>query len=115
MKNMNANYRRLIARFGRETRFEVKPVPVAPFRASEESGLEQLKARLLSEALGANWEPEKNTRVRRAANEVAALAWVSPYPLLVFPVLFEEKTEAALRHLERQQEIRHRSRGLMSV
>jgi len=29
-------------------------------------------------------------------NEAAALAWITPYPALVFPGLFEEKAEAAL-------------------
>src|SRR5262245_44001502 len=43
---MNTN-RKLPARFGPETRFEVRPVPVVPFRATAETELERLKKRLL--------------------------------------------------------------------
>jgi len=43
--------------------------------------------------------------LRHAANEAAALAWAALYPLLVFPVLFEEKTATAVRHAERQARI----------
>ena len=53
--------------------------------------------------------------MRRAANEAAALAWATLYPLLVFPVLFEEKIEAALRQAERQARILESSRELLSV
>jgi hypothetical protein len=53
--------------------------------------------------------------LRRAANEAAALAWASIYPLLVFPVLFEEKTQAALRQAERQARIFKSSCELLAV
>jgi len=43
--------------------------------------------------------------LRRAANEAAALAWVTTFPLLVFPVLFEEKTALAVRQAARQARI----------
>ncbi len=50
-------------------------------------------------------KPELNASIRRAANEAAALAWVTFYPLLLFPALFEEKIRHALRHAERQARI----------
>jgi hypothetical protein len=112
---MNANYRRLPAEFGPETRFVVEPVPVAPFRAVQENRFEKLKAVLLAELLAEAWEPEANSRVRRAANEAAALAWLTQYPLLVFPVLFEEKAHAASVVAARQQEVRQRSRELLAL
>jgi hypothetical protein len=59
--------------------------------------------------------PELNPPLRRAANDAAALAWDTLYPLLVFPVLFEEKIEAALRHATRQACIRERSRELLAA
>jgi hypothetical protein len=111
---MNANYRRVPTRFAPETRFEVKP-DAAPFRAVLENKFETLKTQLLLERLESVWEPALNSQVRRAANEAAALAWVTPYPLLVFPVLFEEKAEAALLRAARQKEIRQRSRELLAV
>ena len=95
-KKMNANYRSVPTRFGPETGFEVKPVPLAPFRARQANELERLKARLLSERLEALGDPEVGGQLRRAANEAAALAWVTRYPVLFFPVLFKEKAETAL-------------------
>lgn len=102
---MNERYRRVPAEFGPETRFEIRPAPPAPFRAAQENQFERLKLRLLTERLETLWNPELSTQVRRAANEAAALAWVTPYPLLVFPVLFSEKSDLALNHAERQQQI----------
>ena len=52
---------------------------------------------------------------RRAANEAAALAWITAYPLLVFPALFDEKADMAISRAERQEEIRERSRELLCV
>jgi hypothetical protein len=114
-KKMNANYRSVPTRFGPDTGFEVKPVPPAPFRARQENELERLKARLLSERLEALGDPEVGGPLRRAANEAAALAWVTRYPILFFPVLFEEKTETALRRAERQEQVLQRSRGLLAA
>ncbi len=111
---MNRNYRRVPTKFGPETRFEVKPVPPALFRATLETELERLKSRLLREHLnGAT--PELNAYLRRAANEAAALAWVTPYPLLVFPTLFAEKADAAMLQAVRQESVRQRSLELLAV
>jgi hypothetical protein len=93
-KKMNEKYRRVPAEFGPETRFEISPTPPAPFRAVQENQFEQLKLALLSERLRPLTRPELIAQVRRVANETAALAWVTPYPLLVFPVLFTEAAEA---------------------
>jgi hypothetical protein len=112
---MNTNYRRLETEFGPETRFAVTPARAAPFRAVHESRFEQLKSRLLEEQLEQLREPALNSQVRRAANEAAALAWVTPFPLLLFPVLFEEKAAAALLVAERQEQVRQRSRELLAV
>ncbi|MGB8370760.1 MAG: hypothetical protein ACLPYZ_15770 [Limisphaerales bacterium] len=112
---MNENKTRVPARFGPETRFEVRPAPPAPFRATQETEFEQLKGRLLTRQLAAAPVPELNPPLRRAANEAAALAWATLYPLLVFPVLFEEKTQAALRQVERQARIFESSRELLAV
>jgi hypothetical protein len=89
-------------------------VPPAPFRALNESGLGTLKNRLLREFLAELAGPQ-NAYVRRAANEAAALAWATPFPLLVFPALFEEKADAALIQADRQDRIRERSRELLAV
>ena len=111
--NMNANYRRVPAKFGPETRFEVKPVPPAPFRATQETELERLKNRLLVGVLNDLDGTGASPYVRRAANEAAALAWVTPYPLLTFPGLFEEKVQTALRYAEHRAAVLERSAELV--
>jgi hypothetical protein len=112
---MNENLRRVPTEFGPETGFEVKPSPPAPFRARQEAELEQLKAQLLAERLEGRGEPRLDSHLRQAANEAAALAWVTRYPLLVFPALFEEKVEAALLRAERQAQICQRSHELLAA
>ena len=112
---MNANYRPVPTLFGPETRFEVRPAPPAPFRALGETELERLKTRLLRNTLDELAPTRATGYVRRAANEAAALAWVTPYPLLVFPVLFEEKVERTLLQAERQDDILQRSPELLVV
>ena len=102
---MNTNKNRVAAKFAPETRFELRPAPAVPFRANLENEFERLKSRLLAEQLEAVEQPALNAPLRRAANEAAALAWVTFYPLLVFPLLFEEKIEAAIRQVKRQARI----------
>ncbi len=112
---MNRNCNRLPTRFGPETRFEVKPAPPATFRATENTELERLKDRLLLERLNETAEPELNARLRRAANEAAALAWFTTFPLLVFPTLFEEKARLARLQAQRQECVRQRSLELLAA
>lgn len=107
---MNAYRNRVAAKFAPETRFELRPAPAAPFRANLENEFERLKNRLLAEQLAAVERPALTVALRRAANEAAALAWVTFYPLLVFPALFEEKIAAALRQAERQARVYANSR-----
>ena len=90
---MNKNNRKVPIAFGPETTFD--PVPVAPFRAALESAFERLKLRLLSARLEELADPVLNSQLRRASNEAETLAWLTPYPLLVFPALFDERAEAA--------------------
>lgn len=111
---MNKTKHRLRAEFSPDTRFVVRPAP-APFRATQETDFERLKNRLLTETLLAAAKPELNAAIRRAANEAAALAWVTFYPLLLFPGLFEEKLHHALRHAERQARILDHQRELVAA
>jgi len=111
---MNAT-RRVPTRFGPETRFELTPLPPAPFRATQETRFQRLKEALLVARLADVPAPELNSYLRRAANEAAALAWVTPYPLLFFPALFEEKADDALAQASRQRDVHQRSRELLAV
>ena len=112
---MNTYYQRVPTEFGPEVRFEVPPVPPPPFRARVDAELERLKNRLLREHREEAWDSRLRIALRRAANDAAALAWVTPYPLLVFPVLFEEKAEAALNQSRRQSHVRSRSHDLLAA
>jgi hypothetical protein len=93
----------------------VSPLAAVPFRAGYEDELEKLKNRLLAEKLGEAWGADENSQVRRAANEAAALAWLTKYPLLVFPVLFEEKADSGLARAEQQERVTRISRDLLAV
>jgi hypothetical protein len=101
--------------FSPETRFELRPAPPAPFRATQETEFERLKDLLLAQKLATAAKPGLNPLLRRAANEAAAIAWVTQFPLLVFPVLFEEKTAIAVRQAERQARVYVDSRELIAV
>ncbi|HZF02067.1 MAG TPA: hypothetical protein VE344_09245 [Methylomirabilota bacterium] len=108
---MNKNRINVPTEFAAETRFEVRP---NPFLAARENEFERLKTRLLVEQLR-EAEAELNAPLRRAANEAAAIAWATLFPLLVFPALFEEKIAAAFRQTERQARILKNSRELVVV
>lgn len=115
VNSMKTNYRRVAARFGPESRFEVRSVAAGPLRAEQAAELKGLERRLLTERLGEVLDPGLVGYVRAAAHEAAALAWATSYPLLVFPILFAEKAEAALRRAERQEQVRWLSRELLAV
>jgi hypothetical protein len=109
---MNTKKIALQAEFAADTRFELKPVDA--FRAIHEIKFERLKARLLAlrqREAGAKWDAP----LRDAANEAAALAWTTPAPLLVFPVLFEEKAAVAVLQNRRQARILKKSRELLAA
>jgi hypothetical protein len=97
----------------RPSGFEVAPVPAAPFRGTQETELDRLKARLLAELLQGTADAELYSPLRRAANDAAAVAWTTCFPLLVFPALLEEKAGEARQRHSRQQEVLARSRRLM--
>ena len=103
----------MTTRFEPETRFEVAPIPAVPFRGTQESELDRLKDRLLRKWLQQTPDERLYAPLRRAANEAAALAWFTPFPLLFFPALLEEKARAALGQGARQRCIRVRSEGLL--
>ena len=103
------------ARPGLDPRFALVPEPAAPFTRTAETELERLKNRLLRQAIETVTSPALLAPLRRAANEAAALAWLEPHPLLVFPTLFEEKALTTRRRSLRQELVRARSTELMAV
>jgi hypothetical protein len=107
---MNDKNRRVKARFEPDVRFDVEAIP---FRAAQTTELEQLKNLLLQERLRQVTDPAQNALLRRAANDAAALAWLTPFPLLLFPALLDEKARAAQVQGKRQARVRRRSQNLM--
>ena len=102
------DYRQLPTQFAPDVEFDV----VAQDRAAAQAEFEQLESRLLQQHLVETGNPALRAVVKHAANEAAALAWTTPYPLLMLPVLFEEKARATRLRAERQNRIQHRSRNL---
>lgn len=109
--NKNINRLNVPTTFASETQFEVRP---NPFLAARENEFERLKAKLLAEQLF-EAKTELNAPLRRAANDAAAIAWATLYPLLVFPALFEEKIAAAIRQTEQQARILKSSREIVVI
>jgi hypothetical protein len=111
---MRPQFTRIITRFEPDTQFEVMgaggPVPDRGALASE---LEQLKERLLIPWLQATVDPSHEGSLRLAANEAAGLAWFTPFPLLFFPALLEEKLYATQSQVARQLQIRRRTENLV--
>jgi hypothetical protein len=102
-------YEYVRTRFARPVRFNLDPIP---FRAKETTRLELLKDRLLKQLLNTAENAGQNIALRRAANDAAALAWVTEYPLLVFPALLEEKARTALIQYRRQARIRQATQNI---
>lgn len=102
---MSAKSKPLQTKFWRETCFEVCPIITAPFRGPVETRLEELKLQLLDKELRGMRNAELYSKLYWAAQEAASLAWMTPFPLLVFPELFREKVGAARKHWAKQQRI----------
>ncbi len=110
---MKKTNQKLPAKFARETRFDLAPLLRTPFRAVEETEFEKLKSRLLRRVLNNAAQPELSAPLRRAANEAAALAWTTPFPILLFPTLLEEKALRARLQFQKQNQVRLRSEILL--
>lgn len=110
---MSAGIRKVPTRFESETWFDVV-IPAAPFRGAEERKLDQFKNQLMEQMSISSAKGDLLSRYQHAATEAATLAWMTPYPLLVLPVLLEEKILAAKLHAERQSVIRGKSQLIMA-
>lgn len=82
---------------------KLKRPSAAPRRGELNARLEQLKERLLAPLLASAAHPGLAGEIRWAAHEAAALAWLTPCPVLVLPALLDEKVHKAAHRWERQQ------------
>ncbi len=112
---MKTKDNRVPTQFAAATSFEPRVVAAEPFRRVMADELEALKQDLLNRELARTTTLDQNIGLRRAANEAAALVWLTPYPLLLLPVLFEEKVRAARLKAGRQALIRERSNELLAL
>ena len=76
--------------------------------------LEQFKQCLLGEHSRAH-DLQVHSWFSRAADDAASIAWATPYPLLVLPVLLEEKLRDARRKAELQQTIYESSQPIVAL
>lgn len=111
---MNSKYQKVTTRFASESLSQATSEPAAPSRGKAETELDGLKDGLLMRLLNETPEPGLDALLRRAANEAAALAWLTPFPLLVFPALLEEKAQTARKQVAKQARVRQRSRDLLA-
>jgi hypothetical protein len=82
------------------------PIVSAPVRGAVEIELENLKGRLLHPILEKITDSALLKEVLWAANEAAALAWCTVCPVLMLPLLLEEKIKEAIAKWEKQQRVR---------
>jgi hypothetical protein len=77
--------------------------------------LERMKNCLLYEHTRAVSDAKVHSWLKRGAEEAASIAWATPYPLLVFPLLLDEKLSEARRKAEKQQSIYLRSQPIVAL
>jgi hypothetical protein len=113
---MNTRNNNVPTEFGPNTRFALPVLPATPtYRSAVENELERLKEQLLAAELARTINLDANVLLRRAANEAVALVWLTPFPLLLLPALFEEKARTARLSANRQSLIRDRSSELLTL
>jgi hypothetical protein len=110
--HMKKKYTRVPTEFGPEIGFTLKP---AAAKRRREDRFRKLKHELLFERLDEELGPKFNKRIRQAASEAEAIAFATPFPLLIFPALFEEKAADAAVRFERQERIYETSPEFLSV
>jgi hypothetical protein len=105
----------LNTRFKPETAFPLTVNRRVLQRSLESRRFEVLKRGLVKAQLQADGAGHFERWVRLAADEAAALAWATPYPMLVLPGLLEERVTQARARAQRQWEIQERSRPLIAL
>jgi hypothetical protein len=105
----------LAARFAPEVEFELSPVPGSVPPETVRIKFDDLQSRLVEATMGESTSSFVRGRIHQAAREAAALAWTTPYPLLVMPELFLEKAREASRRLNKQHRVLMRSEWLVEA
>lgn len=87
---------------------DLRSCPRVAHRARPEDGraLAALRQDLLTAPLAKATDEQHRSLLQLAAGEAEALAWVNGFPLLLLPVLLEEKVEAVRHYTARQARLR---------
>lgn len=80
-----------------------------------EHEIDALKDRLIQNLLRQSTDPRFHPAIKQAVKDAATLAWLTPVPLLVMPVLAEEKVREGTAQVERQYQIREQTQGIMGL
>src|SRR5215212_7785775 len=78
----------------------------APVRGEVEAQLDTLKEQLVRPILEKVRDSALSSEILWAANEAAALAWCTVCPVLILPLLLEEKVRRAMAKWEKQQQVK---------
>jgi hypothetical protein len=111
----NKKPRTAITRFRNDAPFQLAPRANARRANLSKTNFEHLKAGLVKQLLGETSNASAHKTLNLAANEAAALAWTTPYPLLVLPALLSEKASEVRQHRLRQEQIRLATLPLISA
>jgi hypothetical protein len=111
----NSRPQRVPTRFGREIRFQLKPSIATLSADLAQARFEQLKARLLNPVLSDTRDRELRHQLVLAANEAAAVAWTTPVPFLVLPLLIEEKASEVHQYAARQNRVQDLTAALTDL
>ena len=105
----------LNAQFEPNIEFELALQPGTVSPESVRIRFQELQNRLLEETLGQTPNPILRENMHGVANEAAALAWTTQFPLLIMPVLFHEKARSVRLQLEKQHRVSMRSQQLVDA
>jgi hypothetical protein len=101
--------RKLKTYFDPDTEFETELLQGEPLKEAFAS----LQEALVTETLLTAETLALHGPLKQAANEAAGLAWTTPFPLLVFPALFQEKALRARLQQDRAQRIKAETADLL--
>ncbi|MBI4661205.1 MAG: hypothetical protein HY735_20475 [Verrucomicrobia bacterium] len=104
--------RRLFAQFGPDVEFDLTPSPAIVPSETVRIRFQELQERLVRDSLSGTQNPVVRGGLQIAAHEAAALAWTTPYPLLVMPILFQEKARSFRLRLAKQHRVSAQTRRL---
>jgi hypothetical protein len=110
----NSN-QRVPTAFEPDVEFELTPVLEAQALSSLKVRFQELHNLLAQRLVQEVQNPILRSNLQQAASEAASLAWTTPYPLLVIPILLEEKIRAARLRTVRQGQIQTRSQELVEA